>query len=230
MGRQHYIDMVMEHTELVEKYVNGDIDDAAFSVAYDAMDEANKKLVTDGLKTAKPKILSEMSALRQERERIKAQQEAAGKGASEDFAKKFRMEQAEKAMKRFFSENELDDAEKATIRSNFEKLDDGAIDADLILENLKRVSAYSFPDKITAKQKAAGEEGAAAFNSRQSGSAGRTGSPAEIKEDDPAIKRIMDAAAREGISMTAEEAKRGLEAGIKSRGAWGGLKPLPKKA
>lgn len=227
MGRQHQIDMVMEHTELVEKYVNGEIDDTAFNAEFEKLETTDKTVVTEALKIAKPKILSEISALRKEKERVVAMK-IEGEKPPEDFMKKFRGEQVEKAMKRFFTDNGIDEAEQATIKSNFVKLDDGAIDADLISENLKRIHAYSFPDKAIRVSKEEGEAGAADFMSRQAGSAGKTGSPSEIKEDDPRVTRMLEAARKEGISMTAEEAKRGLSAGLKQQGHWGGLKPLPK--
>ena len=220
--------MVMEHTELVEKYVNGEIDDAAFTAEYDKFDEPTKKVVTDELKAAKPKILSEISGLRKEREKVREQRIEAEK-PPEDFVKKFRGEQVEKALKRFFTEKSVDEAEQATVRANFVKLDDGSIDADNIVENVKRVYAFSFPDKVFTVKKEAGEEGAADFNSRQVGTAGKTGSPAELKDDDPRIVKILAEARKEGISMTPEEAKRGLEAGMKRGSNWGGLKPLPKQ-
>jgi hypothetical protein len=220
--------MVMEHTELVEKYVSGEITDDAFTAEYDKLDEPTKKVVTEELKAAKPKILSEISGLRKEREKVREQKVEAEK-PPEDFIKKFRGEQVEKAMKRFFTDRNVDEAEQATIRANFAKLDDGAIDADNIVENVKRVYAYSFPDKVFTVKKEAGEEGAANFNSQQVGAAGRIGSPPELKEDDPRIAQILAEARKEGISMTAEEAKRGLEAGMKRGSNWGGLKPLPKQ-
>jgi hypothetical protein len=220
--------MVMEHTELVEKYVNGEIDDTAFNVEFEKLEAPVKTEVTEALKTAKPRILAEISGLRKEREKVKEQKIEAEK-PPEDFVKKFRGEQVEKAMKRFFMERNVDEAEQATIRTHFTKLDDGAIDADLISDNLKRVYAYSFPDKVLKAKENAGEEGAADFNSRQAGSAGKTGSPAELKDDDPRVTKILVEARKEGIAMTAEEAKRGLEAGIKRGSNWGGLKPLPKK-
>lgn len=221
--------MVMDNTELVEKYVNGDIDDAAFNAAYEALDEDNKKVVTVGLKEAKPRILAEISGIRKEREKVLNQKVEAEK-PPEDFIKKFRGEQVEKALKRFIEENKLDEAEQTTIRANFEKLDDGAIDADLISENLKRINAYSFPDKLAHASKEAGEQGAADFNSREVGAAGRSGGPVTIKEDDPAIAKVLSEARAQGITMTPEEAKRGLEAGAKRGGQWGGLKPLPKSS
>ncbi len=217
----------MDHTELVEKYVNGDIDDAVFNAEFEKLEAPAKTEVTQKLKEAKPKILDEMSALRKERERIKAQKVEAEK-PPEDFIKKFRVEQKEKAMKRFFSEKGVEEADQAVVRANFEKLDEGAIDADLISDNLKRVYAYSFPDKLVTVSKEAGEAGAAGFNSRQVGGARNSGGPTILKEDDPRITKVLEAARREGIDMTPEEAKRGLEAGMKKGSAWGGLKPLPK--
>jgi hypothetical protein len=219
--------MVMEHTELVEKYVNGEIDDTAFNAAFEKLETADKTVVTEALKVAKPKILSEISALRKEKERVAALK-IEGEKPPEDFIKKFRGEQVEKAMKRFFTDKNVEEADQAIIKANFLKLDDQAIDADLIGDNLKRVYAYSFPDKLVTVSKEAGEEGAANFNSRQAGSAGKTGSPVDIKEDDPRIAKVLAEARKEGISMTADEAKRGLEAGIKRGSNWGGLKPLPK--
>ena len=214
----------MEHKELVEKYVNGELDDAGFTAEFDKLDEAGKKTVTEGLKEAKPRILSEISGLRKEREKVREQKVEAEK-PPEEFIAKFRSEQIEKAKKRFLADKELDDTEKATLEANFTKLDDGAIDADLIAENLKRVYAYSFPDKALATKVANGAEGAADFISRQVTAAATTGSPREIKEDDPRIARILKAAREEGIEMTAEEAKRGLLAGQKGGSP---LKPLPK--
>ena len=62
--------------------------------------------------------------------------------------------------------------------------------------------------------------------SRQSNSANSSGGPSALKDDDPTVQRVIDAARREGISMTPEEAKRGLQAGVKNHGQWSGLKPI----
>ena len=213
----------MEHTELVDKYVSGEIDDAVFNAEFDKLDEPTKKIVTDSLKEAKPKIISEISAIRKERDRVKEQKVEAEK-PPEDFIKKFRGEQVEKAMKRFFDEKGVDETEQAIIRANFAKLDDGAIDAELIGENMKRVYAYSFPDKIF--QDTSGEEGAARMTNRNAGSANKGGEPSQMKDDDPRVQQIIAAGRREGIDITPEAAKKELARG---RGSWHRLPPLPSK-
>lgn len=216
------------NTETIEKYVNGEIDDAAFNAEFEKLDAPAKVEAAKQLSEAKPKILSEISGLRKEREKVKEQKIEAEK-PPEDFIAKFRGSQTKKAVDRIVKEKSLTEAEKAVLEANFAKMDEGGADADDIFENLKKVYAYSFADKLMeeARGGSAGAEGAAAFMSRQAGSAGASGGPSEIKENDLRVTRLLDEARKQGIPMTVEEAKRGLEASSKK---WSGLKPLPAKA
>lgn len=219
----------MEHTELVEKYVKGEIDDAAFTTAYESLDTPKKIEVDTALRAAKPSILSEISGLRKEREKVKEQKIEAEKPPV-DFMEKFRAEQVEKAKRKLFADFEVEDKDRAAYDADFARMDDGAVDADLIFENLKRIYAARNVDKLLSARNNAssGASGAADYIARQAGGAGKSGSPSSMKEDDPRVTRVVEAARREGIEMTADEARRGLEAGMKKGSNWGGLKPLPK--
>lgn len=215
------------NTEIVEKYVKGEIDDAAFSAEYDKLDTPGKLEVDAALKVAKPKILEEISGLRKERTKVLEQKVEAEK-PPEDFATKFRGSQSKKALDRIVKEKSLTDAEKATLETNFAKMDEGGLDADDIFENLKRVYAYSFADKLIeeARSSSSGASGAADMMSRDVSGAGRSGGPSQMKEDDPRVVRMLDEARRQNVPMTKDEAIRGIEASAKK---WSGLKPLPPK-
>lgn len=217
------------NTELVEKFVNGDITEPEFNAELDKLEpsakEETKTLAFKRASEEKNKILSELPALRQERERIRRQSEEASKSSTPDFAK-FRETQVKKATAKFFENFKIDDADKASYEEEFKNNDKGEVDTDEILESLKRIYAVRNVDKLLAGDTTVGARGAADFMSRQSNSASSSGGPSALKDEDPAVLKVLEAARREGISMTPEEAKRGLEAGIKKHGQWSGLKPL----
>lgn len=216
------------NTEIVEKYINGELDDAAFNAEFEKLDAPAKAEISKALKEAKPKILEEISGLRQERNKVKEQKKVEAEKDTSEFISKFRGSQVKKAIDRLVKEKGLAEADKATLESNFAKMDDGDVDVDDIYSNLKRAYGYTFADKLM-EEADHGSSGAADYTSRQAGSAGINAGPPEIKEDDPRVTRILAEARAQGIPMTKDEAIRGMAAGAKkSGGAWNGLKPLPK--
>lgn len=199
----------MDIKEIAEKIVGGENVD---ELVKDFTPEQKLELEQAALERSRQLRQAELeavSALRKEKQRLEGKTEDATKQLTE----KLRQEQYDKAEKRLIEQFKVDPAEVEKLREAFKIADTGKFDADLIFEDLKKSYVFVNADTLLkdSQRKSELEKNAAEFMAGAAGgSSGDGGAGGSGKNYDPAVLDFVREAQKRGVSMTPEEAERGL--------------------
>lgn len=202
---------------IVDKYIAGDITDEEFTAEIEKLSPEQKETVRKEAESKKPDILKEIVGLKKERDRQAVK-------TDEDFSRKFRDEQVNKAKVRFYKDFSIEESNQSEYESMFVKQDEGHVDADLIYANLKRIYGYHNADILLDGRVDADESArrAADFSARGASPTGASGAGSS-SESDPIpseVAEFISRAKKQGIDFTPEQAKKAL---IPRNGGWSNL-------
>ena len=199
----------MEKT-LIDKFIEGDLTEAEFETERAKLTPEQQEELQKEASKKKPDAIKELIGLRRDKDKIISKKE----GEGEDFGKKFREEQFDKAKANFFTKFGIEkDEDKKSFEEGFKKFDSGKVDVDNIMKDMKAYYVSTDPDKFLglAEEEKKRKEEADDFNASQAGSSGGGsgggGAPKISKE----VKAYMDASAKQGMPITAEQAEKNLK-------------------
>lgn len=162
-------------------------------------------------------LLGKVSALRKEKARIETP--PVPPPAPTDFATKMRKENVDKASTRFFTDFKIPADLQAHYLELFKTNDSGHVDADLILNDFKRIyAAENSAELLSIKDKFEGfEQGADEFNAEHGGAPGGSGdgSGGSGKKYSPEVYEWVKESAKQGVKISLEAAERVLNRGLK---------------
>lgn len=208
----------MDVKELATKVINGS---PVEEVTKD-LDEATKPLFYKELsaqtKAAADAEQARLAALRAERTRIETQKADVENEAVVKVRTQIRGEQVQKARAKFMAEMGLKEEDMKGIDDAFKTEDSGKFDADLIVPDLRRAYAKANSDALIEAQRLQAEQRkSAAMLNNQAATGGNPGSGSDTsgKSYSPQVLEWVREAARQGITLSPEEAERGLKGGTR---------------
>lgn len=109
----------------------------------------------------------------------------------------------------------LSPEERIKLKDDFRTFDSGKFDSTLIVNDILRAYAANNAEKLIdfSSRFMSSEQGAANFNAGSAGGGTAGGGTPPTKEYDPQVMAAVRAGQKFGISLTPEEAERGLRAG-----------------
>lgn len=201
----------MEKT-LIDKFIDGEISQEQFDAETSKLSPeaqvALNKEAAEKLPTAVEKLINVRRGI--EKVTPPAIQ-------SEDFGKKLRDEHFEQAKSDFYSQFGIEkDEDRKSFEEGFKKFDSGKVDVANIIKDMKSYYVSTKPDEFLdlAKEKRQREQEAEDLNAQNAGTNGGGGNGGDAtKKVSKEVKAYMDASAKQGITLTPEEAARNLEIG-----------------
>ncbi len=208
--------------ELLNKYLDGKIEQEAFDTELSKLSEDDKKKFDE--KLADPEVqkkltqkgkdeLARIAALRKEGKRIEKKPEE-----GTDYATRLRNENVEKAKKQFFDKFKIPAEEQAHYVELFGNNDSGHVDVDLIFSDFAKIYTVEHSDELLniRDRMERFESGAEDFNARGAGShgAGEGGGDGDKKYSQE-VKDWVKESKKQGVSVTLEEAEKILTRGMK---------------
>ena len=207
--------------EDLDLFLDDKIDEAEYLKRTSTLSDEDKAKLEERIKKESSTTLSDIAkakALRKEKARVEAL--AAGEGQKpQDMGNKFREEQKTKALNQFKTEFNIEDKDLAYYEERFKKFDEGHVDSELILKNLKKFYAYENPDELLEarskinKFKENADDFLADMASANAGSGSGDGGE-EKKKYLPEAHALVKKAKAEGTILTLDQAQKVLTQGF----------------
>ena len=186
-------------------------------------EEEKSSLTPEQIAEARKKELESIEGLRAERRRLEGLAAEQEKNTVTDFSKKTLEGYTRKAENEVFSKLQADGIElteekKASIRAKRERIDDGHVTYDEIVDDFLSASAAILKDDLfgARRKNAQLERDAAQFTSQGAGANGSGGmGGGDGTAFSQEVQDWVRDSAKKGIAITHEEAKKVLEGGLK---------------
>jgi hypothetical protein len=203
----------MEPKQLIDKFEKGEIDDAAFDAEFAKMTPEQIKEADEHAETKLPSFVQKLKDVRRG---IKKIESAAAPHQADDFGKKLREENFQKATAEFFAEIGIGTAEEQSeFLKEFPKFDSGSVTPENIKKDLKGFYASKNADELfrLRQESLQREKDAEDFTSMNVSSAGMHAGPASeaVKGATKEVQDFIRMAASKGRPMTVEQAERAIK-------------------
>lgn len=204
----------MDIKEIVTKELNGeDVSALTKDFTDDQKKEYTKTYLSIG-NELKTKTLSEVSGLRKAKADLESKNTDASTKKFEEFQEKSRKEQITKARNKIISDFALTPEETTKLDAEFLKEDSGNIDSELIYGDFKKAYVKIDPDKFINANRVKNElEKNAAEAMAGAAGGGNSGGGGTEKKFSAQAYEIVKQAHKEGVSLTLEQAEKGLKFG-----------------
>lgn len=211
---RHTPQQTMEPKKLVEKFAKGEITEEEFTAETEKLSPEGKEELKKAAEAAKPDAVEELKSIRRGITKIAVPNDT-------DITKKLRDENVTSAEDQIFSKFGIDTEEKKTsFREGFKKFDNGAVNVENIMKDMKSYYASTNADALLGLQeeKRQREQEAEDFNAMNAASGGGTGGGSQdatkaTKEEKAFIAEYQ----RQGKKISVEDARTKLDL-LKNKG------------
>jgi hypothetical protein len=197
----------MDTKELVDKFVKGEITDEQFDAEKAKLSPEDLVKLNKEAESKLPDAVEKLKGVRRGIDKISAEKDAS-------LATKLREENLASAKSEFFKKFGIEKTEdQASFMEGFKKFDSGNVTTDNIIKDMRAYYASSNADELLSlkeKQKEREIE-AEEFNAKNGGSNSSGGGVDTAKKVSKEVKFLMEASAKAGRPMSAEQAERALK-------------------